>query len=135
MPIPHKLGLFFQHPDMFIQKVDFETAAAFIHGFDVACNLGVLVGFREWLILKLEHGNNFAWPQLFLHFAFPESDAPSTQELPKADQNRLIGLLSEVLEAFWKEKDTTGLQRIFVRHAEWLKTQEWYREENSTAIP
>lgn len=130
MPIPPQLGLFFKYPDMFVQKLDFDTAAAFIQGFDVAYNGGVLIGFREWLILKLEYGNNFVWPELFLRFAFPESDAPRTQELPKADQKRLIGLLFEALEAFWNEKDTAdGLQKIFIRHAEWLKTQDWYREE------
>lgn len=130
MAVPHTLGLFFRHPEMFVPKLDFDTAVAFIQGFDAACNRGVLVGFREWLILKLEYGNNLAWPELFLRFAFPESEAARTQELPKADQRRLVGLLFEALEAFWNEKEATGgLQRLFVRHAEWLKTQDWYQEE------
>ena len=115
---------------MYVPKLDFDTAAAFIQGFDTACNRDVLVGFREWLIVKLEYGNNFAWPELFLRFAFPESEAPRAQELPTADQKRLVGLLFEALEAFWNEREGTGgLQSIIVRHAEWLKTQDWYREE------
>jgi hypothetical protein len=129
MAVPHTLGLFFKHPEMFIQRMNFDTVGAFIQGFDSACNGGVLVGFREWLIVKLEHGNNLVWPELFLRFAFPESDAPSTEELPKADQKHLIGLLFETIEAFCDERDMIGgLQQIYLRYHTWLQTQNWYRE-------
>lgn len=125
MAVPHALGLFFKHPEMHIPKTDFDTAVAFIQGYDSACNRGVLVGFREWLILKLERGNNLAWPELFLRFAFPGTDAPRTKELPKADHRRLTRTLFDTIEEFSTERDAAGgLERVLYRHAEWVRAQD-----------
>src|SRR4051812_40435769 len=120
MEIPRALSLFFRTPGMYIPRTDFYTAAAFILGFDKAREGDVLVGFREWLVLKLGYGDNFAWPELILRLAYPEPGA-RPRELPASDQERLMGLLFEAVEAFWKAReDAGGPEEIFRRHADWL---------------
>ena len=39
----------------------FTTVCAYIDGFNTARGGGPLLGFREWLLLKLDDGNNFHW--------------------------------------------------------------------------
>jgi hypothetical protein len=119
----------FHAPGMYVHEHTFDAVAAFLNGFDTACGGRVLAGFREWLILKLDYGNNLAWTELFLRFAFPESAGPRTQELPTADQKQLVGLLGETFLTYWIEREgSDGLQTLMQRHTEWLRGQDWYQE-------
>lgn len=129
MPMPDSLSRFFQAPGMYVQHPSFDSSAAFLQGFDVACGGRILVGFREWLILKLGSGSNLAWTELFLRFAFPESLSPRTRELTTTDPKYILGLLTEVFAVFWAERETSGgLESLMQRHTEWLESQDWYRK-------
>ncbi len=113
------------------RRTDFEGASAFIDGLDTACNGGVLVGFREWLIVRLGDGNNLAWPELFLRFGFPDSVEARGRGLPAADPDRLVNRLFEVFREFFEERDVVvGLPKIDRRHDAWLHTQPWFRDES-----
>ncbi len=113
---------------MFVLSVRLETVAAFMQGFNVASNGETLKGFREWLVLKVDYGNNLGWLGLFLEFAFPESSNP-LKELEVADQQQLFKLLSDTFAAFWDERESNGgLEGILERHAAWVKSQDWYQE-------
>ena len=41
------------NPGMYIPNATYEAVAAFVLGYDIACEGGVLVGFREWLIPRV----------------------------------------------------------------------------------
>lgn len=129
MPMPDSLSRFFHAPGMYVHDPTFDAVAAFLSGFDTACGGRVLAGFREWLILKLDYGNNLAWTELFLRFTFPESAGPRTQDLPTADQKQLAGLLAEALSTYWTEREGCGgTQDLMERYSEWLKEQDWFQE-------
>lgn len=129
MSIPDSLLKFFKAPGMYVHDANFDSVAAFLQGFDTACGGGVLAGFREWLILKLGYGNNLAWTELFLRFAFPDSTGPRVHELLTADRKQLVGLLAEVFSTYWAERaENGGLQNLMARHSQWLRAQDWYQE-------
>jgi hypothetical protein len=116
---PRALSDFFQRPGMFLPRTNFDTAVAFLLGFDQARDSEPLAGLREWLIMQLGHGENFAWPELVLRIAYPEAGA-RPRELPAADQERLLGLLFETIAEFWKDRARAGgFQEITRRYADW----------------
>lgn len=128
MEFPRTLGQFFKRPLMFIRRADIDAASAFLMGFDLARDGEVLAGFREWLVMKLGYGNNFAWPELAIRLGYPE---PLVRPLvlPAEDRERLMGLLFETIEEFWKEREAArGPGEILRRHSDWLRSQDWYQE-------
>jgi hypothetical protein len=128
MSLPAVLENVKKHPGMYVYKVEFDSVAAFIDGFNLATNGGLLVGFREWLIVKLGYGDNLAWPALALRLAFPEAESPASQLLHADNQKRAVAALFEFLEAFLQEREAPdGLRRLFLGYEAWLRRQDWYR--------
>ena len=41
---------------MYVLNETYESAAAFVLGYDAACEGGPLMGFREWLVLRIGSG-------------------------------------------------------------------------------
>jgi hypothetical protein len=112
---------------MYLSLVEFDVAAAFIQGFDLASNGGALVGFREWLVVKLGYGNNLAWSESALRLAFPDAEAPRQCLLQSGEQKRAVELLFRLLEEFWQEREAPhGLRRIYLKYQAWLQRQDWY---------
>jgi hypothetical protein len=127
MALPHALQQMTKRPGMYLCPIEFDVAAAFIQGFDLASGGGVLVGFREWLVVKLGYGNNLAWSELVLRLAFPNAESPRQCLLQGGEQKRAVELLFRLLEEFWQEREAPhGLRRIYLRYQEWLQRQDWY---------
>jgi hypothetical protein len=116
MSLPPALEHVKKHPGMYVYKAEFDSMAAFIGGFDLATNGGLLLGFREWLIVKLGYASNLAWPALALRLIFHANN-----------QKRAVAELFDSLEAFLQERQAPdGLRRIILAYQEWLKRQDWY---------
>jgi hypothetical protein len=127
MSLPPVLDHVKKHPGMHFHKVEFDLLAAFINGFNLGGNGGLLVGFHEWLVVKLGYGNNLPWDALVLRLTFPEAESPSTQLLQSDNQKRAVESLFGLLESFLKESEAAdGLRKIFLRYEGWLKRQDWY---------
>ncbi|MEU7947361.1 hypothetical protein AB0C50_22010 [Micromonospora taraxaci] len=108
----------------------FNSVAAFVLGFDAATNGGLLSGFREWLIVRINDGNNLAWPALagrLLAVDCPHGD-PGRVCADCGDQGgfELLGVLDEFLAI---KEERNGLAKIFDAYLEWLKKQQWYRSD------
>ncbi|MEU4157709.1 hypothetical protein [Actinoplanes sp. NPDC026670] len=88
-------------------------------GFDAAMSGGLLSGFREWLIVRLDDGNNLAWPALAERAVAESSDFDAPMET-------LFALLDDFLAV---KESHNGLARIFEAYLEWLKRQQWYRSD------
>jgi hypothetical protein len=121
---------------MYFYKVEFDVVAAFIKGFDLAMTGGLLVGFREWLVVKLGYANNWPWEGLVLRLTFPETESARSQ-LPQAEnQQRAVESLFGLLEAFLQEREAPdGLRRIFLRYETWLRQQDWYGPSSPQWLP
>jgi hypothetical protein len=127
MPFPQALERVRKSPGMYISPVEFDVMAAFLQGFHVATNGGLLQGFREWLVIKLDHGNNLAWSQLVLHLAFPETPSPEHCLVQNGGQQRAIDVLFRLVEEFWQAKESPrGLRGVYVEYQHWLERQDWY---------
>jgi hypothetical protein len=135
MTFPRDFEYVFQKPGMFFSPVEFDIAVAFIQGFDLANCGGVLVGFREWLVIRNGCGNNLAWPELALRLAFPDAESPRQQLVQSSNQKRAVELLFRLLGEFWRERETPqGLRRIYLSYEGWLQSQDWYNSSSSDYI-
>ena len=64
MSLPEVLANLRKRPSIYINPETYDTAVAFVDGYDAATRRGLLVGFHEWLIVKLNRGNQ-DWHTLF----------------------------------------------------------------------
>lgn len=58
----------------------------------------MLADFREWLVVRPDHGNNLTWPALVRHLAPNGFVHPLTPEADSAAVGALFQLLDEFLE-------------------------------------
>jgi hypothetical protein len=127
MNSPSALKEIRSRPAMYFAPVDFDVAAAFVGGFDLASNGGALAGFEQWLIVRVGKGNNLAWSSLVLHLIFPESRSPRQQLAEIDDHTDTVDKLFRILDEFWTDREAPeGLRRILLRYESWLRQQEWY---------
>lgn len=90
----------------------------------------MLAGFREWLIVRLDDGNNLGWPALVAQaLDVDEGVAASASTIEEADGFRFDGLFRLLDEFFERRDEQDGMVRICYRYGEWLKGQLWYRPE------
>lgn len=106
------------------------ATAAFVLGFDAATTGGLLSGFREWLIVRINDGNNLAWPALVTRLLADECSHDGEREMCGRCSEGGGGRLFDLLDEFLSEKERhNGMARIFDAYLEWLKKQEWYRSD------
>lgn len=112
-----------KQPGMYLQETTYAAAAAFVLGYDLACEGGALVGFREWLVLRLGKGSNLAWFALVPHYAFPESSSPQDAVTANSDaQRHAIDTLFDLIAEFQRERcEPDGLRTILTAYTAWLE--------------
>jgi hypothetical protein len=116
-----------RRPGMWLPAIDYDVAAAFVLGADSACYGGLLFGFREWLIVKVDGGNNLAWTELLLRLALPETIYPRQQLKQLTDQRPVVDFLFQTICDFVHERDRMdGARSIFLEYEKWLRRQDWY---------
>ncbi|HSK01521.1 MAG TPA: hypothetical protein VK932_09780, partial [Kofleriaceae bacterium] len=91
----------------------------------LACEGGVLVGFHEWMVVRLDAGSNLHWSALVLHAAFPSAKDvhKAVRASPKAQRHAidtLFELLAEYDDARTKQD---GLKAIFLAYDRWHHQQ------------
>src|SRR5690348_8602077 len=98
---------------MFVRTVDFDSACAFIDGFNTAVAGSLLLGFREWLVMRKSFGSNLAWSELVNQQCAPNE---------RNDDSARLRSLFALLEQFYVERDgPAGLRGVFVRYEMWLR--------------
>lgn len=107
---------------MWLTETSYDTVVAFIEGYNAAMMGGLLVGFREWLITRIQGGNNLSWSALVDLAA----DEAQTEPAATADDARRREALFELLSQFFAERSGgDGVRSIFRRYEAWLATQSW----------
>ena len=110
---------------MYVQEETYAAATALVLGYDLACEGGVLAGFREWLVVRLGDGQNLAWTALVLHAAFP-STTGSRQALlasPEAQRHAIDVLFKLLAEYESVRTGADGLKGVFLAYDRWLAQQ------------
>jgi hypothetical protein len=101
----------------------FDSVVAFVNGYDCASNGTFLLGFREWLIVRLSAGNNLSWIALVRRL----TDRPRESANEVDEGTRALFCFFDALELFFRERDSpNGYRKIFASYESWLKNQSWY---------
>ena len=112
---------------MWLPSVTFDTVASFIDGADMASNGSFLAGFREWLIVKVDDGDNLHWTALILELAFPKARSPRKELEACEDHLPVIEIMFQLLDSFCQERQESGLRLIYLTYEKWLRKQSWYK--------
>jgi hypothetical protein len=111
---------------LFFSPNEFDVAVAFLQGFNLAGGSGLLVGFHEWLVVRLGFGNNLVWCELVLHAIFPDDSSPRNRLQEAGMQEFAVNCLFALLAVFAEDKGSRrGLFWILLRHQQWLESQDW----------
>jgi len=107
---------------MYLLEERYAVIAAFIQGYDLACEGGLLAGFREWLVVRLMTGSNLGWSALVLHAAFPNSKSPQTalQADPEGERAAIETLFDLLAEFDEIRKRHDGLMEVFIAYERFL---------------
>jgi hypothetical protein len=110
---------------MFFQEQTYAVVAAFVLGYDEAYEGGLLVGFREWLVLRLKRGANLGWQALVLELAFPDVADPQNAVLRRAEAERhAIDTLFDLLMEFDEIRvKPNGLRDTFLAYDRWERSK------------
>lgn len=93
-------------------------------GMDTGASGGLLAGFYEFLLLKLNEQDNLVWSGLVLRLAF--GDNPP-RALSEEDDAKAIDYLFDLLDEFLAEiRGAHALQRLFHEYVLWAQTQPGY---------
>jgi hypothetical protein len=113
---------------MYIRDATYGAVVAFVVGYDVASEGGVLIGFREWLIPRVGAGNNLTWQMLVLQLAFPNAVDPSAAASANTEaEKHAINVLFELIAEFDDSRQAPdGLRTVYLDYERWLRTQDWY---------
>jgi hypothetical protein len=134
MSLPEVLANLRKRPGMYLYPVTYDTAVAFVDGYDAAIRRGLLVGFREWLVVKLDRESNLIWSIRVIDLM---QRTTGMKELKSPDDHEAaIEFLFATLEQFLNERDEWGgMRRIYVAYERWLRQQSWYGPSSPDWIP
>jgi hypothetical protein len=106
--------------EMYVSKQTYAIVAAFVQGYDMAYEGGLLNGFKEWLVLRLQKGSNLGWPALVLDIAFPTVRNPEACLGTPESERLAIEMLFDLLAEFdIVREDRDGLRKILVAYEKW----------------
>jgi hypothetical protein len=110
-------------PGMYLPEETYAAAASLVLGYDLACEGGLLVGFREWLVVRVDLGPNLTWHALVLHAAFPSARNAQDAVLASTESQRhgidtLFALLAEYDDVCAQRDGLVAVMRAFDR---WLR--------------
>lgn len=113
------LTLVHERPGMYGLDGSFKHFCIFVMGCDAGTSWSMLAGFREWLIIQLNGGDNLAWTALVELIALPSRERigePLDAEENTVAVETLFRLLGEFLEL---RKGYQGLPNIFREYVTW----------------
>jgi hypothetical protein len=113
-----------RRPSIYVGEARYRTVAAFVEGYDQACHHGVLVGFNEWLLVRLNDAclTNLVWWALVCQAAFPKArDSQTDATADAASERRAIDVLFQLVAEFSEIRNRDGLSNIYAAHEKWRR--------------
>lgn len=122
MALPADILLVMNSPGMYYQRPNIESTIAFLNGYDVACQGGLLTGFREWIIPQLGFGGNLSWGELVCLRI--REVCGINQVSPLGNNPELVTMVFDALKQFYLDKEKPqGMIEIYKRYSDWLANQ------------
>jgi hypothetical protein len=105
-----------RRPGMYFRgDLNYDKLVVFVVGLDLGTRSGLLDGFREYLILRLNEESSLWWPALALRVTVPEASPwPATDEDDRTAVDGLFGLLDEFLAEFPEGRSRRRLHQEYV---------------------
>jgi hypothetical protein len=108
--------------EMYVSKQTYAIVAAFVQGYDMAYEGGVLNGFKEWLVLRLQKGSNLGWSALVLDIAFPNAcDPEESLGTPESERLAIETLFDLLAEFDIVCEDRDELRKVLVDYEKHIK--------------
>ena len=111
-----------KYTSMYLHDTTYSSATGYLLGYDDATEGGLLLGFHEWLVLRLKFGANLGWSALVLYVAFPNAkshdDIFRTAEDHAVAVDTLFSLLAEFDEV---RERRDGLRRVLTDYSTFCK--------------
>lgn len=94
-----------RRPDAYFLDGSFRDAVAFVTGCDAGNAQGLLIGFSEWLAIRLDCEADLPWPELVVMAArVPVASADIKNGVDESINARLVDTLFALLDEFLDEK-------------------------------
>ncbi len=103
-------------PGMYGLDGTYGDYVTYLSGYDAGTQGSALLGFREWLLLKLGRQSSFVWSGLITELALPGlSPSPGYRSLDGEQSQIAVGALFQFLGDFLRDRDAErdGLRYIF----------------------
>lgn len=113
-----------RRPQMWVTPATLETVCAFLDGYNRAGAGGLLTGFREWLVVRVDGWNNLTWPGLVKRLLGVVDGGDNHDRDWHHEQIRGLGSL---FEEFFTYRRSVGVTKLYHDYGEWLLRQEWYQ--------
>jgi hypothetical protein len=107
---------------MYVGCADFSAVVAFLDGFNAARGGGPLLGFREWLVVKANTGNNLHWAGLVKLL-----NRPRPAEGGEREEGFWIETLGRVIAEYLAFRAENGITKVYYDYGRWLVRHRWYR--------
>ena len=131
MPLPDEIRRIQSCPGMYFSPITFDAAASLLYGFDMASHGGLLTGFKEWLVVRADHGDNFTWSALAQRLILAASTTSCADLHHQDNQQFAVDSLFNLLSEFWDERHAKmGLRKSFRSYEVWLERQDWYNSRS-----
>lgn len=113
-------------PEMYGLDRTFQSTVHFLLGIDVGSSAAALLGFSEWLVLKLHDGTNLGWPTLARRVLFPESPEmwSVVSDSARLSTNESRVALVDLVREFLADRSSRGVREIYLDYTRWLCRQE-----------
>lgn len=117
-----------KRPGMYVVTASLDCVIAYIDGLDRAT--GCLAGFREWLVIRFEDGDNLYWGGLF-RMLLRDGNVTDPES---------IEILGRVFNEFKEFVDSCSSRReaqlkIYLRYHAWLLNRPYYKPGTPWYIP
>ncbi|GAB1688359.1 hypothetical protein [Krasilnikovia sp. M28-CT-15] len=117
-----------RRPGMWGLDGSFGQYAAFLEGYGTAEGRA-LEGWREWLVVQLDGGNNLGWQGLVHRLALPDWE-PGYLPLDEVQDKAVVVALFRLLNQFVAERESGGgALSVKAVHQAWMERQSWYRPQ------
>lgn len=102
----------------------------YIAGFHAGSGHTFLDGFREWLVVRVDGGDNLVWEALVFMLALPGESLRFCRDRMDDERNTVVvRTLFDTLEGFLDDRDGRPAGRDMIRadYEQWLSRQSWSR--------
>lgn len=96
-----------KYPGMYMPRVSFMTACAFIDGYALASG-DPLRDFHQWLVQRGTTRPELGWPWLVLGEIYPVESLPDPGSLSADEDAAAVGVLFDLLAEYFTSRPPTG---------------------------